>query len=547
MADKRLGIELNARERVSQAMERVERATRGVDDRLKSIPNTAGRVGRALGDMGKRGIQSLTDLAAKVFFLREAFQTLLDITTRLFESIIQPAVQLRKMTAALTNMTGSAESANRVLSDLQTLALRTGASFDELASGIPDVVGRLRDAEGAFDPAQWDAYLEALRRVVAFRPDLSATEQMQIVNDLMAGNVEAAATALGRSQKRIEEALGVGDGGEQQLGRYTSILRGGEAVEKTATDVVQALDQLGIVGANIDESATALDRLRERWEAFKRAIGEQILDRVVEALIRLMDWLEANEETVVALADKIANHLVDAVIAFLDWLTPERLDAIAGGIGKIADTVVRLVGAFLDMPGWAQKALVGGALALGPLGGGKALGGLAMKGAGRLLSGGGAAATAGQAAGTGLTLGSTPAGGAGAAGTAAAAGGGLSALGVGAAVAGGLGLGLAGNEAISRTAWGQRAGVQPTRNVASVAAFGAGKLFGGEELGQKWFSKVAGIQPSQEVEVHVTVDDEGALRAYTQNEIGRNNDDIMSGWSGGGAQRSPAFAAWSGG
>jgi len=534
MPDKRLGVELTARERVSQAMERVERATRGVEDRLKTIPNTAGRVGRALGDMGKRGIQSLTDLAAKVFFLREAFQTLLDITTRLFESIIQPAVNLRKVTAALTNMTGSASAASKVLGDLQSLALRTGASFDELSAGIPDVVGRLRDAEGAFDPAQWDAYLEALNRVVAFRPDLSAAEQMQIVNDLMAGNVEAAAMALGKSQKRIEEALGVGEGSEQQLGRYTSILRGGEAVEKTATDVVQALDQLGIVGTNIDEAATALDRLRERWNAFKRAIGEKILDRVVEALIRLMDWLEANEETVVALADKIANYLVDAVIAFLDWLTPERLDAIAASIGSVADTVVRLVSAFLEMPGWAQKLLVGGALALGPMGGGKALGGLAMKGVGKLLGGGGAAA---GAAGAGQA----------AAGGGAAAAGGLSALGVGGAVAGGLGLGLGVNELLSRTEWGKQAGVQSTRNIASVAAFGAGKLFGGEELGQEWFSKVAGVQPKQEVEVRVTVDDEGALRAYTQNEIGRNNDDIMSGWSGGGAQRSPAFAAWSGG
>lgn len=534
MADRRLGVELTARERVSQAMGRVERATRGVEDRLKTLPNTAARVSRALGDMGKRGIQSLTDLAAKVFFLREAFQTLLDITTRLFEAFIQPAVNLRKVTAALTNMTGSAGAAARVLGDLQTLALRTGASFDELSAGIPDVIGRLRDAEGAFDPAQWDAYLEALERVVAFRPDLSAAEQMQIVNDLMAGNVEAAAMALGKSQKRIEDALGVGEGGEQQLGRYTSILRGGEAVEKTATDVVQALDQLGIVGTNIDEAATALDRLRERWNAFKRAIGEKILDRVVDALIRLMDWLEANEETVVALADKIANYLVDAVIAFLDWLTPERLDAIASSIGSIADSVVRLVGGFLQMPPWAQKLLIGGALALGPLGGGRALAGLAGRGIGGQLGGGAAAGAAG-------------AGGAAATGGGAAAAGGLSALGVAGAAAGGIGLGLGVNEMISRTEWGQRAGVQPTRNIAAVAAYGAGRLFGGEERGQEWFSRVAGIQRPQEVEVRVTVDDEGALRAYTQNAIGSNNADIMSGWSGGGAQRSPAFAAWSGG
>jgi len=301
-----------------------------------------------------------------------------------------------------------------------------------------------------------------------------------------------------------------------------------------------------------------LQKLQNHWLEFRQTVGMKVLEALAGPLDNLLTWLEENEDMVVQLAEAFGTWLADAVQKFVEWLTPERLESIAASIVSIASAVGDLIARFAAMPAWAQKLMIGGAMAMGPGGGGRLLGGLALKGAGKLLGGGAAAAAAGEAAAGGAAAagaggaaaagaGGAGAAGAGAAGSTAAAAGGLTGIGVGASVLGGVGLGIAGNEALSRTQWGQEHGVQSTQTWASVGAYGLGKLLGGEELGNKWFSGVSGVQPGQkqEVEVHVTVDDEGALRAYTQDEIGRNNSDIVSGWAGGGPS-SASFAAWSG-
>jgi len=302
--------------------------------------------------------------------------------------------------------------------------------------------------------------------------------------------------------------------------------------------------------------------LQNHWLEFRQTVGMKVLEALAGPLDNLLTWLEENEDMVVQLAEAFGTWLADAVQKFVEWLTPERLESIAASIVNIASAVGDLIARFAEMPAWAQKLMIGGAVALGPGGGGRLLGGLALKGAGKLLGGGaaagGAAAAAGEAAAGGAAAagaggaaaagaGGAGAAGAGAAGSTAAAAGGLTGLGIGASILGGVGAGLGVNELLSRTEWGQQAGIQPSRNVLSVGAYGLGSLLGGEELGNKWFSGVSGVQPGQkqQVEVHVTVDDEGALRAYTQDEIGRNNSDIVSGWAGGGPS-SASFAAWSG-
>jgi hypothetical protein len=90
-------------------------------------------------------------------------------------------------------------------------------------------------------------------------------------------------------------------------------------------------------------------------------------------------------------------------------------------------------------------------------------------------------------------------------------------------------------------------GVQSTKTIASVGAYGAGKLFGGEELAKKWFEKVSGIGPGGGKEVNVTVGidpQNGNIQAYVGKQIGQSNTEMING-AGGGAMV-PSFG-WRGG
>ncbi len=100
------------------------------------------------------------------------------------------------------------------------------------------------------------------------------------------------------------------------------------------------------------------------------------------------------------------------------------------------------------------------------------------------------AAAGGMAAGKGAGA-AAGAGGAAAGAGGGAAAGGLTVAGVGATVLGGLLLGGGVNELIARSDVGQRAGFQTFGKWASVGAYGAGKLVGGEEKGQEWLMKAA--------------------------------------------------------
>ncbi len=121
--------------------------------------------------------------------------------------------------------------------------------------------------------------------------------------------------------------------------------------------------------------------------------------------------------------------------------------SVAGGaavFGAVASSAMSAVGTYTKLAG-----------ALGWGGGG-------------LLKGAAAASAAGTAAGAGTTA-------------AAAAGGGLSALGIGASVAGGLGLGLLGNDLLAKSKFGQGIGMQDTGKVLTVGAHALTKLFTGSD------------------------------------------------------------------
>lgn len=267
-----------------------------------------------------------------------------------------------------------------------------------------------------------------------------------------------------------------------------------------------------------------------QWEAFQGTIENIKIAIGTDLLPVLSQMITSFSQVWATSGPEIMAQFAASAQRFAEWLTPEKLAAIAESLLSIVDGALKLVEAFLSMPPWAQKLLVGGLVANKMSGGG--LTGLLGKGAGKLLGVGGAAA--GAAGG----------GGAAAAGGGAAAAGGIglgAALGVG---VGGVAAGALGYNAIAKSQWGQEKGMADLQQFGAVIAHGLGKFFGGQETADQWFSKVAGIQPGgggtppQQVDVRVTVDDSGAIQAYVDNQIGSGYDQVTAGWP------APASPGW---
>jgi len=527
MPDRRLGIEITARERVGQATEKIGRALDKVGKSARAIPAAAAKVGSALKNMAQNGIAAVSSLAEKIFFLREALNTVAEAARGLFEAFVAPALQARKVEVALTNMTGSGQQAECMMNDMRRVATETGVSLQELYSNAPEATAAIKRISGSFSTKEWDAYLAAIKRVAAYRPDLTAAEQIGIVNEMMAANLEAAAEKLGKTKEEVEQAVVTTT--EVGLGRYTSIVKSevekGENIVATAGAVNDALEKMGIGTAAIDNTATALDRLREAWNRIREIIGEPILEALANAAEKLLKWLDDNQETVDRLAQSFGEWVAGGVDKLIAWIEGGGIQVLLTQFQQLVDTVASLVQTFLNMPPWVQKLLLGGALALGPLGGGKGLLGLAGKGIGKGLGklfGGGAAAAGAGGAGTAA---------AGAGGGAAAAGG-LTALGVGGSALGGVLAGFGVNELLSRTEWGQKLGARGTSTWLGVGAHALGSAIGGEEMGQKWFSGVTGIRPGmgqQEVKVTVAVDPQnGTIKPYVDKSMGQRDREFAS-------------------
>ncbi len=93
------------------------------------------------------------------------------------------------------------------------------------------------------------------------------------------------------------------------------------------------------------------------------------------------------------------------------------------------------------------------------------------------------------------------------------------ATGTGGAITGGIGLGLAGYEAIAQSEWGQKQGLANLGQFASVGAYGLGKLFGGEEMGQEWFRWMGELTGVIEKQAEAAQQDAQSMETVTQAQL----------------------------
>ncbi len=195
-------------------------------------------------------------------------------------------------------------------------------------------------------------------------------------------------------------------------------------------------------------------------------------------------WLRigrvATQELLPLLED--ASDFMDALADFVE-AHPELIKiAVGAGIGlKGAGETLQTLGSIAMLAGTLKQ--------LGWLGaGGAAAGGAAAGGAGGWLAG------AGKAVGAFAT-------------------------GTGGAITGGIGLGLAGYEAIAQSAWGQKQGLANLGQFASVGAYGLGKLFGGEEMGQEWFRWMGEMTGVIEKQAEAAEENVKAQEVVTQQQL----------------------------
>ncbi len=273
------------------------------------------------------------------------------------------------------------------------------------------------------------------------------------------------------------------EGSSKQLGRFTSVVVGGVAGQ--AVDLNKELDKMGVFAKAVDPATTALDRLRAAWAEFAANVGGKVLDKLAEGAMTLLDWLTKNEEKVLRLTEAFTDLINQGIQKLIDWVD-------SGGIDVLIERFKEWWQIIKDI--WTAIQPVVNAV-------GRFIGQAGQGAAQR-----GAPKTAGQAVGQAVTPGGF--------GQAASN---LRLL----AATGAAGLGL---------------GVQRT--------FGFTGAFKGRNLAKDFGESVLNVPTAAErnaVDVRVTVDDEGALKAFVAKDNARRNADIFDG-AGGGNNPQPSFA-----
>ncbi|HUW15301.1 MAG TPA: hypothetical protein VM537_36650 [Anaerolineae bacterium] len=482
MAEKKLSVKLSAKDRLSKA--------------LSTAGGAARKTGSALKTMAKEGSAAVEGLTRKLFFLKEAINVVAQVARGLWDAFITPAINARKLAVSLTNVFGGETSQK-----IRQFSTRTGLDFEAVGKAALDMNTQLEEVmkngkkTGEFKMGSkidkaggLDAYLKAIERVSKWRPDLGTEGAISFVNDLV---------------NKVTEAT---EGSSKQLGQYTSVMIGGTAAQ--AVDLSAELDKLGVVARIADPATSALDRLRAAWAKFAAEVGGRVLEKLAEGALKLLDWLTKNEDKVLRLTDAFANLVNQGIQKLIDWVDSGGIDTLITKFGEWWQIIKDI---------WESlKPIVDVA--------GKVLGGIGAGMGGKDAADPWKSGEGGTAKSLGRTVG------------AAASPGGFSKAAenmrlIAATGAAGLGLGV--QKTFGFT------GAFKGKNLAKD--WGEGVL--GVPTGAERKASALGVSPgmgNQNVNVTVSVDDEGALKAYVAKEGQQRNREIFEG-AGGGNNPQPSY------
>jgi hypothetical protein len=312
MADKKLGIELNAKDRIGRVIS-------GVSDTVHKATN-------AFSDLATKGSRAIEDVTRKLFFLKEAANVVIGAIRGLANAFLKPALEARKFEQSLANVFG--EGANQKIRDF---SLSTGLAFNTMATASLNVSDKLKNVNGGLD-----AYLAAVKQVADYRPDLGAEGAVAKVDEIL---------------NKLSETT---EAGEKRLGRYTSVVTGG--VGQKAIDLQAELNKLGMVAKIVDPTVTAFDRLKAAWDNFAASTGGKVLDKLAEGAIKLLEKLSENEDVILELTDAVVKLINDGLDRLLEWIDAGGIEMliessknwldVLGDIWETIQPILDLVGKF---------------------------------------------------------------------------------------------------------------------------------------------------------------------------------------------------------
>ncbi len=327
-----------------------------------------------------------------------------------------------------------------------------------------------------------------------------------------ASKAEAGLTKLMQRFKQLEQRA---EEVRQTLKVFRSTQQDTSALEKELNDVEQEMRQISDAAREAQSEIKGITKgsqdirdnlynLRDIGEKISQAgrylggIGNAILSPLTQASQLFLSTAAQSDPLVVRWKSEMG-EIQDAWLRIGRVATEELLPLLENASDFI-DTLADFVEAHPELVKIALGAGVGLKAAGEAL---QAFGSIAML-AGTLKQLG-LAGVGGWLAGAGKTVGTlvTSAGGAG---------------------VGGLGLGLVGYEAIAQSEYGKERGLANLGQFASVGAYGLGKVFGGDELGQAWFRWMGELTGVLEKQTDAAQQDVQSMEGITQAQLDAFSD-----------------------
>jgi hypothetical protein len=299
-------------------------------------------------------VKSVMEGAAKlVGSLAKAFMDLphlLDGVLEKVENFFGPALNRERGEAIFRSLTGSAEQAGDMMDFLREKSLAYGKSMEEILPSAQQIAVALRGANGEVDPAKWEQLTMAIVKFSTLRPDVPIQLWGRAISGLLSGDVttltrllDIDVKSMGQLSEKVKEFLGgANQAREEQLGSVTRLGASAVADQETA---LQALDEImEAVGATddlLDETANTtqgkLDRLKAQWNDFVARVGTELLPILIEALDRLLAWINEHEQEITAFLEGLGRWAQEVATKLAEFNLEEFVAGLAAAGEKVKE------------------------------------------------------------------------------------------------------------------------------------------------------------------------------------------------------------------
>lgn len=280
---------------------------------------------------------------------------LINTAKGLYDTFIGGYAEEQRFVTQLGVLMGSADEAKGFIDRLGDSNSRLGFITDDMLPSINAGATALKAMDGAVDPAKLEKYVDILRRIKAARPDIDYDTLSRAINRFISGDTEAFKRVLGvgiediqglseASQQALQDVQGAQ---EAQLGQVTRV--SGDAKAKSG-DMLAVLDEVTDKLGMGEEAVTAysntwdaqIKRLEEMWDNFKDSVGAPILEALMPELKKLADWLSDHKEDIEKFAEKLGTLTAEGLVNAMEALMKVDWEEVGNGAAKLLDAMSKI-------------------------------------------------------------------------------------------------------------------------------------------------------------------------------------------------------------